>query len=232
MLRRLALACGLSLALAAPLGAQTTPAPPVPATPAPAPQVQAPPGTGDPSFNLVNRSRNVINEVYASLSTEDAWGPDRLGASTVPAGGTFPIRLPQGACEYDLRVVYQGRPAEERRRVNLCTVSEVVFTGQAPTATPAPGGKGAQAAGPTGNPSFNVINRTGQIIRELYVSASSRTDWGPDILGTEVLQVGAHFEVRLPEGECLYDVRIVFQNGANTERRSVNTCDIANMMFP
>lgn len=223
MLRRLALACGLSLVLAAPLGAQTTPAPP-PAVATPAPR------TGDPSFNLVNRSRVVINEVYASLTTEDAWGPDRLGASTVPAGGTFPIRLPNGACDYDLRIVYQGLPPEERRGVNLCAVTEMVFTGQAAAA--APGAKPAQPAGPTGNPSFNVINRTGRIVRELYVSLSSRTDWGPDILGTEVLQPGANFEVRLPEGECLYDVKIVFQNGGDIERRDVNTCDIANMIFP
>ncbi len=228
MLRRLAIACGLTWALAAPLGAQPAPAPQTQAQPQA--QTQAP-RSGDPSFNLVNRSRVVINEVYASLSTEDAWGPDRLGTSTVPAGGTSPIRLPQGACDYDVRIVYQGLPPEERRGVNLCAVTELVFTGQAAAAA-TPDGKGAQPAGPTGNPSFNVINRTGRIIRELYVSLSSRTEWGPDILGAEVLQADANFEVRLPEGACLYDVKIVFQNGGDTERRDVNTCDIANLIFP
>ncbi len=220
MLRRLALGLGLLALAAAPLAAQ-------PATP------PAAPSTGDPSFNLINRSRVVINEVYASLATEREWGTDRLGSSTVPAGGRFPIRLPQGACNYDIRVVYQGLPAEERRGVNLCTLDELVFTGQAAAAA-TPGGKPGTAApvGPVGNPSFNVVNRTQQIIRELYVSPATRNDWGPDILGREVLQAGTHFEVRLPEGPCLYDVRIVYQNGRNEDRRGVNTCDIANIVFP
>lgn len=217
MLRRLALGLGLLALAAAPLAAQPAPAP----------------ATGDPSFNLINRSRVVINEVYASLVTERDWGADRLGASTVPAGGTFPIRLPQGACNYDIRVVYQGLPAEERRGVNLCTLDELVFTGQAAAAA-TPGGKPGTAApvGPVGNPSFNVVNRTQQVIREIYVSAATQDQWGPDILGREVLQVGAHFEVRLAEGPCLYDVRVVFMNGSNSERRRINTCDIANIVFP
>lgn len=89
--------------------------------------------TGDPSFNLVNRSGRVIYEAYASPATDNNWGPDRLGQNVVPAGRNFVIRLPQGECVYDVRVVYErsGGPSEERRNINLCTVRDVVFDGRA-----------------------------------------------------------------------------------------------------
>ena len=78
--------------------------------------------TGDPSFNLVNRSNRVIYEAYASPATDNNWGQDRLGQNIIPAGRNFVIRLPQGECIYDVRVVYdrQGGQAEERRNINLC----------------------------------------------------------------------------------------------------------------
>ena len=88
--------------------------------------------TGDPSFNLVNRSSRVIYEAYASPSSDSNWGPDRLGQNVIPAGRSFVIRLPQGECIYDVRVVYdrQGGPAEERRNINLCNMTELAFDGR------------------------------------------------------------------------------------------------------
>jgi hypothetical protein len=88
--------------------------------------------TGDPSFNLVNRSSRVIYEAYASPASDSNWGQDRLGQNIIPAGRSFVIRLPQGECIYDVRVVYdrQGGQAEERRNINLCNMTELVFDGR------------------------------------------------------------------------------------------------------
>jgi hypothetical protein len=88
--------------------------------------------TGDPSFNLVNRSNRVIYEAYASPATDSNWGQDRLGNNIIPAGRSFVIRLPQGECIYDVRVVYEraGGPSEERRNINLCNVNELAFDGR------------------------------------------------------------------------------------------------------
>ncbi|MFT8242795.1 hypothetical protein [Roseomonas sp. BN140053] len=81
---------------------------------------------GNPSFNVVNNGRDAIVVVRASLTTEQSWGEDRLGANTVIAPGqTQAIRLPQGACNYDVRFEFQGGRAEERRNLDLCAISSL-----------------------------------------------------------------------------------------------------------
>ncbi len=55
----------------------------------------------------------------------DSWGQDRLGDGTVPAGATRVIRLPTGSCIYDVRVVFANREAIEKRRLNLCTITNL-----------------------------------------------------------------------------------------------------------
>lgn len=196
--------------------------------------------TGDPSFSLVNRSSRTIYEAYASPSSDSNWGQDRLGQNVVPAGRNFVIRLPQGECIYDVRVVYdrQGGPAEERRNINLCNLTELVFDGR-----PQQGGqqqqqqqqqqpRQGQAQGPRGNPSFNLVNQGQQTVMEVYASLATDQNWGPDRLGADTVAPGAVYPVRLPEGDCMYDIRFVYQNGQAQERRGVNLCEITNVTVP
>ena len=195
---------------------------------------------GDPSFNLVNRSGRLIFKVYASLATDQDWGPDRLGDNALLNGRSFTLRLPQGPCIWDLRVVYEraNGPAEERRNINLCAVTEVVFDGrqmaQPPQPQPQPRPQPAppQRATPSGNPSFNLVNQARVTVMEAYVSLSTEQEWGPDRLGNDVVAPGRHFAIRLPEGPCLYDVRFVYENGQTDERRGVNLCDVTNLILP
>ncbi len=204
-----------------------------------APTAQA--QTGDPSFNLVNRSSRVIYEAYASPSSDSNWGQDRLGQNVVPAGRNFVMRLPQGECLYDIRVVYdrQGGPAEERRNINLCNLSEVVFDGrpqqggqqppqQQQQARPGPG----QGQGARGNPSVNLVNQGQQTLMEVYASLTTDQNWGPDRLGADTVAPGAVYPLRLPEGDCMYDMRFVYQNGQSQERRGVNLCEVTNVTLP
>ena len=91
---------------------------------APALGQQAP----NPSFHLVNRSQETINEVYATPKGRPNWGRDRLGDRSLPPGQSFPVRLPaDGSCAYDIRVVYASGKAEERRDFNTCDVETVAF---------------------------------------------------------------------------------------------------------
>ncbi|MDI3306643.1 MAG: hypothetical protein QJR07_06020 [Acetobacteraceae bacterium] len=173
----------------------------------------------DPSFRIVNRTTNVVNEVYASPISQRNWGHDRLGDEVIPPGGSHIIRLPiDGNCVYDIRIVYQDGTAEERRNVNTCNLTNVVLGG---------GGQ-QQNQAQQGNPSFNLVNQSRRMIHELFASPSSRQDWGPDRLGDDVVRPGQTYPVRLPYGECQYDIRIVFQGGDAQERRGVNTCSINN----
>jgi hypothetical protein len=180
----------------------------------------------DPSFNLVNRSGQAIVYAYASPSSDNSWRADRLGRDVLPDGMSYAIRLPRGECLYDIRVEYQDRRVEERRNVNTCQIVDVVFSqggGQ-------PGG--GQAAGPQGNPSFNLVNSSGSTIRELYASPATDSQWGQDRLGRDMVPSGRHYPVRLPQGDCIYDLRAVFDNGQAQERRRINLCEVVNLSFP
>ncbi len=201
--------------------------------------------TGDPSFNLVNRSSRVIYEAYASPSSDSNWGQDRLGQNIIPAGRNFVIRLPQGECIYDVRVVYdrQGGQSEERRNINLCNLTELVFDGrpqqqggqqQAPQqqAPQQQAPRQGMAQGPRGNPSFNLVNQGQQTVMEVYASLATDQNWGPDRLGADTVAPGAVYPIRLPEGDCMYDMRFVYQNGQSQERRGVNLCEVTNVTLP
>ena len=190
--------------------------------------------TNDPSFRVVNNTPNVINEVYASPSNERSWGQDRLGTEVIAPGGLHIVRLPaDGNCNYDVRIVYQGGSAEERRNLNTCQMVDLVLGGGAAppprTAGPQGGGNRAQPGSQQqGNPSFNLVNQSGRVIEEFYALPSAQQNWGPDRLGDEIVQPGATFAVRLPQGDCNYDIRVVWQGGQSQERRNVNMCALTN----
>jgi hypothetical protein len=106
--RRLAAAVALAFAAAGPALAQS----------------------GDPDFVLVNNSSVQIDVLNASPVTDSNWGADRLGNDVVPPGGRYTVRLRSpGVCQWDVRVIYQNRTAEERRNINLCNITELPFDG-------------------------------------------------------------------------------------------------------
>jgi hypothetical protein len=70
------------------------------------------------------------------------------------------------------------------------------------------------------------------VINELYVSSSSVQEWGPDRLGANVLSPGQSFIVRLPAGQCVNDIRVVFANGQAIDRRQINTCNLTDINVP
>jgi hypothetical protein len=81
-----------------------------------------PQAAGAPALSISNGTPHVTNNVYISLSSQQNWGQDQLGASeTLRVGATRAFTLPPGECLYDIRIVYQGNISEERRRVDACT---------------------------------------------------------------------------------------------------------------
>ncbi|CAA9270993.1 MAG: hypothetical protein AVDCRST_MAG08-3197 [uncultured Acetobacteraceae bacterium] len=172
----------------------------------------------DPSFRVVNRTSSVVQEVYASPSTQQNWGRDRLGNDVIQPGASYIVRLPaDGNCVYDLRFVYQGDRSEEKRNLNTCNLTDVVLDGP---------GQAAAPSGPQNNPSFNLVNQSGRVIEQFYASPSSQQGWGADRLGNDVVQPGGRFAVSLPVGECQYDLRVVWRGGDAQERRNLNTCEM------
>lgn len=193
----------------------------------------------NPSFWLLNRAGAAINSAYASPSANTNWGPDRMGGTPLPAQAAYPIRLPaDGACVYDLRVVYANGNSEEKRSVDLCGVESVVFAGPGTSSrgtaqgrTAAPGGGSGQRV--ANDPSFRLVNRGRSAVQEVYATPQGVQSWGQDRLGDDTVEAGGTRVIRLPQdGACVYDVRVVFADGTKTEKRRVNLCALTDLPVP
>ena len=177
----------------------------------------AAPAQAQNRFSLVNNTGQTIERVFVSPSRLTAWGNDVLGEAVLPPGQSVWIVPQRSDCVLDIKVVYQGGREEERRQLNACSLSRVVWGG-------APSG--------ADNPSFQFVNSTGVVVNELYVSLSTDTGWGRDRLGQGTLAPGAGMPVSLPAGKvCTVDIRVVYADGRALERRRVETCSLRELNF-
>lgn len=192
----------------------------------------------NPSFNLVNRSPNPIKELYASPAGMTTWGRDRLGQNYLQPGGNFPVRLPaDGNCVYDVRVVYADNKEEERRGLNTCNLENVAFSGGGARPGGGNGGAAGQGTGEGGRgagreATLRLINRGGGEVQEVYATPPGDPNWGRDRLGDDTVAPGATRVIRLPAGGCIYDVRVVYADGQEAERRRLNLCATPEVQLP
>lgn len=74
---------------------------------------------------------------------------------------------------------------------------------------------------------FTINNRSGYTVVTLNVSPSSSNNWGPDILGRDVLANGESAEITFDrnETECMWDIRATYSDGDVGDWRNVNLCE-------
>jgi hypothetical protein len=82
----------------------------------------------DTAFTITNRSNTVVNELYFSRSSNQNWGNDRLGANVLAPGASANFRPSPGG-SYDFKVVFANGQSQERRNIDLCSVSNVIVRG-------------------------------------------------------------------------------------------------------
>lgn len=89
--------------------------------------------------------------------------------------------------------------------------------------------RGAEAQ----NPSFNLVNRGGSPIRELYLTPAGKENWGHNWLaGRTTIAPGATYPVRRQvDGNCIFDIRVVYADGHIEDQRLVNTCKAEDIVF-
>jgi hypothetical protein len=109
------------------------------------------------------------------------------------------------------------------------------------TPAPAPAANDAapaadEGAAPTGavgtaRQNFSILNSTGHTVMTVNVSPTSETQWGPDILGSQVMQNGQTLEVSFDRSttECNYDIRATYDDGDTTDMRNVNLCQVGTV---
>ncbi len=90
---------------------------------------------------------------------------------------------------------------------------------------------GPGAAQQDSNPSFNLVNRAQVPINEVYATPKDQDTWGKDRLTDTTVAPGGSFPVRLPKGQCTYDLRVVYANGRAEEKRGLDTCSVNDVVF-
>jgi hypothetical protein len=76
-------------------------------------------------LRIMNEGPVEVMELYLSASSNTHWGEDRLGQSTLPRRFRYEVRVEDEGCQYDIRVVYRGGAAEERRGQDMCAQPEL-----------------------------------------------------------------------------------------------------------
>ena len=171
------------------------------------------------SFNLVNKSALTIKELFATPAGMDNWGKNRLDGRTIAAGGSFAVRLPaNGNCRYDIRVVTGDGRTEDRRGVDTCKMDDVVFAG---------GGNGTSS--PATRANLKLINNGASPIAEFYARRPGASDWGANRLATgdtkAAIAPSAALAVPITlDGNCAFDLRVVFENRQSREKRAADLC--------
>lgn len=87
------------------------------------------------------------------------------------------------------------------------------------------GEEAAPAAGAAQD--FSLVNNTGRTLVTLNVSPNDSDQWGPDILGVEMMENGQSGDVSFTRGQdqCLWDIRGTFSDGETGDWRGVNLCE-------
>lgn len=82
------------------------------------------------------------------------------------------------------------------------------------------------ASGDNYNRVMDITNRTGVTMTHFYASSSYNNSWGPDQLGSTVLNSGSFMTINFDDGttSCLYDFQAVFADGDVLTASEVNVC--------
>ena len=79
---------------------------------------------------------------------------------------------------------------------------------------------------------FTVVNNTSTPLKALFVSLSGSTTWGENVLD-ESIPTGASTDLSYvgEASSCLFDIKGIFLDGAETEDRQVDFCKVGTYTF-
>lgn len=72
----------------------------------------------------------------------------------------------------------------------------------------------------------NILNRTGRTVYTLNISPASDPNWGPDLLGSNVLPTGQTARINYNRSlGCTWDIRVTYSDGGDNDWRNINLCE-------
>ncbi|MDP3444068.1 MAG: hypothetical protein Q8T08_14525 [Ignavibacteria bacterium] len=77
-----------------------------------------------------------------------------------------------------------------------------------------------------GKQDFTLVNNTGVVIHNVYITAHNADDWGDDILGKDVFNDGEETDIQFDKVEdvCKWDLRISDEEGNAIEWENIDLC--------
>jgi len=78
---------------------------------------------------------------------------------------------------------------------------------------------------------FTIHNNSGHTVMTLNVSPTASGDWGPDILGRDVLGNGESAQITFDrtEDHCIWDIRATYDDGDTGDWRGINLCETTDV---
>ena len=76
---------------------------------------------------------------------------------------------------------------------------------------------------------FRLVNRTGYVVNEVYVSPSATDDWEEDVMGRDTLGSDESVNISFPNRgkACLYDLKLVHADGDTATWSKINLCEVS-----
>jgi hypothetical protein len=89
----------------------------------------------------------------------------------------------------------------------------------------------AASTGQSRNLDFTLVNKTGLVIVELYISTTKDDKWGEDVLGKDVLKDDEKVDIKFSSKEtsCRWDLKIVDEDKDDVEWEDFNLCEISEI---
>lgn len=89
----------------------------------------------------------------------------------------------------------------------------------------------ATTAAHADNLDFSLVNKTGYVISEVYVSSASTNDWEEDVMGTDVLGNSESVDIEFEKGSkgCKWDMKVVYDDGEEAVWENLNLCSTSKV---
>lgn len=80
---------------------------------------------------------------------------------------------------------------------------------------------------------FDLVNKTGYTIDEVYVAPSSSDDWEEDVLGDGVLANGktTHIRFKRAGNTCKWDLKVVYTDKETAEWEEFDLCTTSKIII-